>query len=724
MTISAPKRIEFQSVLVKVASRCNLACDYCYVYEHADQSWKAQPHFLSPEDRAALVARIAEYCAERQLSELSVLLHGGEPMLAGAEDLARLADAIRSAIPSVRVEVGMQTNGLLLDEKALRTLEGSDISISLSLDGPAAVHDRHRPTKGGGASHEQVMRAVALLRERPSMFAGVIAVIDPTSDPAAIIRWFADLGIPSLDLLLPDANHETPPPGREADPDLYTGWLLAAFDEWFRNAPQLPIRTFDAILRSVAGMESGTDAFGLGTINMLCIESDGSYHDLDVLKTTYEGRTKLNGHLQTTPFKDMEREPKLLEHASLLTLSGLSEACRACPESTTCAGGSVPHRYSPAGEGAAAWTNPSVYCGELLALFSHAREVLGRQIVSERAASGRDRMPSASNWEDIDIPTGSGQGLAQLHEVWSAAQTVDLREKALEASRRSDPSSRDCFVDLLSAEESTLRSVAVRASTQLLLGLLRDLQAGGLVRDTGGRTVQLEPGDWISISDSLELEPRKGPALHRDDRLLRLPFAEPIVFIDHDDPIVEVHRAGTARALEIVRRYSPPLADELDLICSDVQFIRDVSADPSKSVSFSDDAVPGALFLAPPSSWDLEAEYDVADSLIHEYRHQKLYLIESQITLVDRDWPLVHSPWREEPRPPSGVLHAAFVFVELLVYWRWVATAGPAELSLRANTDIATISGRLRAAFATLEDCALSPSGRSLVSWLTERARL
>ena len=45
------------SFLVKVASRCNLDCDYCYVYHHADQSWRAMPEVLSPGDREAFATR-------------------------------------------------------------------------------------------------------------------------------------------------------------------------------------------------------------------------------------------------------------------------------------------------------------------------------------------------------------------------------------------------------------------------------------------------------------------------------------------------------------------------------------------------------------------------------------------------------------------------------------------------------------------------------------------
>jgi hypothetical protein len=30
----------FDQIVVKIHSRCNLACDHCYVYEHADQGWR------------------------------------------------------------------------------------------------------------------------------------------------------------------------------------------------------------------------------------------------------------------------------------------------------------------------------------------------------------------------------------------------------------------------------------------------------------------------------------------------------------------------------------------------------------------------------------------------------------------------------------------------------------------------------------------------------------
>ena len=86
-----------------MASRCNLDCDYCYVYHHADQSWRDMPKKLSAENQAGFVDRLAEYVAEVGLTRCAVVFHGGEPLLFGADNLVDFAQAIRAATP-VRVE--------------------------------------------------------------------------------------------------------------------------------------------------------------------------------------------------------------------------------------------------------------------------------------------------------------------------------------------------------------------------------------------------------------------------------------------------------------------------------------------------------------------------------------------------------------------------------------------------------------------------------------------
>src|SRR3954471_2388518 len=87
------------SFLLKVASRCNLACDYCYMYEHADQSWREQPGLMAEETRRQLAKRVGEYARAVHLSEFLVVFHGGEPLLAGHDRIVETTRWIRECVP-------------------------------------------------------------------------------------------------------------------------------------------------------------------------------------------------------------------------------------------------------------------------------------------------------------------------------------------------------------------------------------------------------------------------------------------------------------------------------------------------------------------------------------------------------------------------------------------------------------------------------------------------
>ena len=83
--------LPFRQFVLKIHSRCDLACDHCYVYEHADQSWRRKPTVISPETAAKAGERIAEHAGDHRLAEVRVILHGGEPLLAGSELLGSIA---------------------------------------------------------------------------------------------------------------------------------------------------------------------------------------------------------------------------------------------------------------------------------------------------------------------------------------------------------------------------------------------------------------------------------------------------------------------------------------------------------------------------------------------------------------------------------------------------------------------------------------------------------
>lgn len=685
------------SFLVKVASRCNLDCDYCYVYHHADQSWRRMPKLLSEEHQDAFSWRLAEYAAAVDLRRAAVIFHGGEPLLAGIDNLVTFARKVKSAASGVEVDFGMQTNGLLLTDDVLDKLQAEGIAVSLSIDGPREAHDLHRTTRKGRSSFDRVEAALERLKRRPEIFAGVIAVIDAATAPETLFSYFSGHSVPKVDFLLPDSHHDRQPPGRDRDPSLYERWMIEAFDVWLDRYPELPLRTFEALLDVAAGLPSGTDAFGFGDVSLLSVETDGTWHDLDVFKVAGDGATRLAGSVMDTPIEQLASSTAIATHRRLLTKSGLSDTCRACEVVDVCGGGSVPHRFS-----GGSFDNPTVYCREMKALVGRVRHRLeGILIPVDQPA---DELPSF-DLDVFELAETSSDIMAELH---SDALGQDASNLAQALALVGVPSGEPL-------ETEVLRTLARRAGTVAWQRALLASRAGRAVHDVDGRPIAVDAEyarTTINRLDDHKLE------VAQDDEWLRKPFGESIVFENED--ISAKGRAIVDEALNIIGAWRPKLAGELRMICSAIQFVRDPSAHPDKIVSFSDNAVPGALFVSITQGSGLIDAYDLADSLIHEYRHQKLYLFERRYPTT-HPGSLVVSPWREDLRPASGLLHAIFVFVELRRFWEHVRDYGPGRLSNRAVAQLEDTERNLKEAFETLRGCALTKAGRALAELLESR---
>lgn len=715
--IPSVDEVKLTSFLVKVASRCNLDCDYCYVYHHADQTWRSMPTVLHQEDRDAFAAQLAAYVAYAKLRRCVVVFHGGEPLLMGSDNLVALAHQLRLAVGSeVELDISMQTNGLLLSPEALTALASANIGISLSLDGPKEANDLHRTSRRGRSSFERTLRALDLLKGSPEVFAGVIAVIDPRTSPRTLLEFFAHHTVPRLDFLLPDAHHLRPPPGRVVDADLYERWLIEAFDIWFDEFSTLQVRTFEALLDAVVGMPSQTDAFGFGDVSLITVETDGTYHDLDVLKVVAHGASRLTGNVRDTTIADVARSPVLAAHRALLSKEGLCAGCQQCDVVEVCGGGAVPHRYGLTG-----FHNPTVYCREMRALIRHIRARLRDTLQNET------RRPPASSADTFNANMAAFE-LAEtssvvIEHLWSdavASQSDDLQRALRSFDNLRDTQFAAAARALLEAE-TAIEALAQRPGTIAWAKTVLSLESGRPVHAVDGSPLQKDAGYVEWMQDMLRTPDANRLEVHVDDPWLRQPFGSAIHFEN------EVHACEAVpllrEAFGILEAWRPAVAREIRQICRAVQFVRDPSADPDKIVSFSDNAVPGALYVSIMQRDQLVDAFDLADSVLHEYRHQKLYLLERLWPLVEPTSQRVVSPWRQDLRPPSGLFHAIFVFVELRRFWKHVRVLNLERLNRRAASQLSETDARLSVALGTLGECPLTPTGRALAAVLESAAK-
>jgi uncharacterized protein len=361
--------VPFAEFIVKIHSRCDLSCDYCYMYEMVDQSWRNQPNRMSVEIAEATAQRIGEHTRAHGLRNVALILHGGEPLLAGQRLIWTLVEATRKAAgPEVTVRARVQTNGIGLTDAYLRFFDELDVRVGVSLDGGPDEHDRHRRFANGHGSHQRVAAGLQRLRQPQfrHLFGGLLCTVDVRNDPIATYEALLVFEPPVIDFLLPHGTWDAPPPGRTPDPLVtpYADWLIAIFDRWY-DAPRTGIRLFEEIMRLLLTGTSTGEAVGLAPSTMVVVETNGSVEQVDSLKSAYVGATETGLHVTRDEFDAALLLPSMV--ARQIGVRALAAQCRSCPIHRVCGAGLYPHRFR-SGSG---FANPSVYCPDLMRLITH-----------------------------------------------------------------------------------------------------------------------------------------------------------------------------------------------------------------------------------------------------------------------------------------------------------------------------------------------------------------
>jgi uncharacterized protein len=422
--------VPFRQLVLKVHSRCDLACDHCYVYEHQDQSWRNRPKVMSQETVAWTAARLAEHAKTHGLDEIRVVLHGGEPLLAGLDGLRQMARTLRDALSGVcGLDLRIHTNGMLLDEAYCQMFADEGVLVGVSVDGYAEAHDRHRRYADGRGTYQQVVRAVGLLRTEPfrQLYAGLLCTIDLANDPVAVYEEaLLALEPPRLEFLLPHPTWDNPPfrpPGADA---AYADWLLTVFRRWRADGRPVPVRLFDSVISTMLGGASLTEAAGLEPSDLV-VETDGTYEQADSLKTAYDG-APVTG--MDVVHHDLDTVARHLGIAARQRgLAGLCATCRACPVVTSCGGGLYAHRYR-AGAG---FANPSVFCADLLKLITGIRQATSPATAIDRPEPVNVSAVNMSTRRRHEIP---GAELSELAAGFGGADALGHLHRAQRSVRR------------------------------------------------------------------------------------------------------------------------------------------------------------------------------------------------------------------------------------------------------------------------------------------------
>jgi uncharacterized protein len=177
-----------RALALNVATACNLACAYCYA-DTGKFGGPSRPGMSAATMRAAVDRLIAANAGGR----VTLGFIGGEPFANRAlihETVAYAGERARAH--GVAIAYSVTTNAALLREDDLALLREHGFTVTVSIDGGAALHDRLRPAAGGGGSWRRVVDAIEPLLHDPGR-ARVSARATLTRADLDVPRIVADL---------------------------------------------------------------------------------------------------------------------------------------------------------------------------------------------------------------------------------------------------------------------------------------------------------------------------------------------------------------------------------------------------------------------------------------------------------------------------------------------------------------------------------------------------
>lgn len=150
------------TVVLNVNTGCNLSCTYCYKEDLDIPSAGRKMELQTAVDSVEMLLRESP-----KEDRYTVVFFGGEP-LSNRPLIEAMVDYCDKRFASLgkQVEYVMTTNATLLTDEIIDWLNKHRFGLSVSMDGPKAIHDKNRITVGGQGTYDVVRRKAQRLLQR------------------------------------------------------------------------------------------------------------------------------------------------------------------------------------------------------------------------------------------------------------------------------------------------------------------------------------------------------------------------------------------------------------------------------------------------------------------------------------------------------------------------------------------------------------------------------
>jgi|GEM_PF-3365942 len=147
-------KIESVNLTLNVSQTCNLSCTYCLV-----ESDYNNPMMM----KDSVVEDTLKYFLKKFPNINSITFYGGEPLLNFGLIKKTIELCKKTGLKDVKYNI--VSNGTICNQELIELIKDNDIAISVSIDGPQEIHDKHRVFKDGSGSFKKVVKTIERLMQ-------------------------------------------------------------------------------------------------------------------------------------------------------------------------------------------------------------------------------------------------------------------------------------------------------------------------------------------------------------------------------------------------------------------------------------------------------------------------------------------------------------------------------------------------------------------------------
>lgn len=353
-----------RTIILRTANACNLRCKYCYDVQNHTYSLKNLKEEATASFKANMTRLIADVRLLTQDAACPVIIfHGGEPLLVDPIILDEFCESLKGFCFHI------QTNGTLIDCKAIELFRKHHFRVGISLDGANENQNRERVFLNGKSSFSIVIKKIHLLKDKGIKF-GVIMSINKNHIGAeeAIYDFLAKEKIQCN--IRPVFGKDSSENSQIMSAESYIQFWCRLFDLWIedknKKVDSWQINEFVQEICKVKipgykekGCESSPNCFK----NFISLDTKG---DLYACNRLYRIPEFYYGNIREVDLKTVNDR---IESLSKRRYEAIEKKCGQCDFYTFCYGGCPAEAYSLRGN----FDEVSQFCSIRKAIYAHVK---------------------------------------------------------------------------------------------------------------------------------------------------------------------------------------------------------------------------------------------------------------------------------------------------------------------------------------------------------------